>query len=363
MRGDQKAQMNFLYNFSAEDLIPPSHPLRKIKTMADDVLGKLDGALDKMYADAGRPSIPPEFLLKASLLIAFYSIRSERQLCEQLSYNFLFRWFLDLMPNDPVPNHSTFAKNRERLLNQEIANSFLAQVVRFAQSKNLVSDEHFTADGTLIEAWASLKSFKPKQKDADVKREKPIDTSRNPIVNFHDEKRSNETHASTTDPESMLARKGPGKEAKLSYCGNVVMENRTGLCVAANLEAADGKAERRGLLALLKNLRKRKIKPRTLGADKGYHTKDMVASLRSLKIKPHIAMIETRKTPGLDRRTARSTGYAISQRVRKRIEELFGWGKTIGGIRKTRYCGKAKVGFHFIFTMAAANLVILAGKL
>ena len=208
--------MDFLYNFSAEDLIPQTHPLRKIKVMADEVLGKLDGALDKMYADAGRPSIPPEFLLKASLLISFYSIRSERQLCEQLSYNFLFRWFLDLMPNDSVPNHSTFAKNRERVLNQEIANSFLAEVVRFAQSKNLVSDEHFTADGTLIEAWASLKSFKPKQKEADVKREKPIDTSRNPTVNFHGEKHSNETHASTTDPESMLARKGLGKEGKVA---------------------------------------------------------------------------------------------------------------------------------------------------
>lgn len=310
--------MDFLYNFSAEDLIPQSHPLRKIKAMADEVLRTMDGTFDSMYAEAGRPSIPPEFLLKASLLIAFYSIRSERQLCEQLAYNFLFRWFLDLMPNDPVPNHSTFAKNRERLLNQEIASAFLSGVVRFAQGKNLVSDDHFTADGTLIEAWASLKSFKPKKKAADEEQDKPADTSRNPTVNFHGEKRSNETHASTTDPEAMLARKGFGKEAKLSYCGNVIMENRTGLCVAA---------------------------------------------LRKLKIKPHIAMIETRKTPGLDGRTTRSTGYVISQRVRKRIEELFGWAKTIGGIRKTRYRGMAKAGFHFIFTMAAADLVILAGKL
>lgn len=327
------------------------------------VLGKMDATFDKMYADAGRPSIPPEFLLKASLLIAFYSIRSERQLCEQLAYNFLFRWFLDLMPNDPVPNHSTFAKNRERLLNQEIASAFLSAVVHFAQGKNLVSDDHFTADGTLIEAWASLKSFKPKEKAADAGQVKSTDTSRNPTVNFHGEKRSNETHASTTDPEAMLARKGFGKEAKLSYCGNIIMENRTGLCVAANLETADGKAERRGVLTLLKNLRRHKIKPRTLGADKGYHTKGMVAALRKLKIKPHIAMIETRKTPGLDGRTARSKGYTISQRVRKRVEELFGWGKTIGGIRKTRYRGKARAGFHFIFTMAAADLVILAGKL
>ena len=358
MRGEQDAQMDFLYNFSAEERVPKSHPLRKIKRISEELLARMDKGLDSIYASTGRPSVPPEFILKASLLIAFYTIRSERQLCEQLEYNFLFRWFLDMAPNDRVPDHSTFSKNRERLLNQEIAAEFLAEVVRFAQGKDLVSDEHFTVDGTLIEAWASLKSFKPKNSQNKVSSKE-----RNPTVNFHGQKRSNDTHESSTDAEALLAKKGPGKEAKLSYCGNVIMENRTGLCVAANLETADGKAERRGALALLTELRQRKFKPKTLGADKGYHTKEFVASLKKRGIAPHIAMISTRKTPGLDRRTTRSVGYQISQRRRKRIEELFGWCKTIGGIRKTRFIGKKKVAFHFIFTMAAANLCILAGKL
>ncbi|MBV6492206.1 MAG: IS5 family transposase ISAzo31 [Turneriella sp.] len=370
MRGDKTSQMDFLYNFSAEAQIPQSHPLRKIKTMADEALKRLDKVFDQMYADKGRASIPPERLLKASLLIAFYSIRSERQLCEQLEYNFLFRWFLDMTPNDRVPDHSTFAKNRQRLLEQNIAARFLHETIRFAQTKELVSDEHFTVDGTLIEAWASLKSFKAKsdvKKEDDTKEDstqpenQSTDTSRNPSVNFHGEKRSNATHASTTDSDARLMRKGAGKEAKLSYTGNIIMENRSGLCVAANVEIADGTAERRGALTLLKELARKKIKPKSLGADKGYHTKDFVKALRDKSISPHIAMIDNRRTPGLDGRTRRSIGYQISQRLRKRVEELFGWGKTIGGIRKTRFKGRPRVGFHFVFTMAAANLVILAG--
>lgn len=361
MRGEKNSQDQFIYNFAVEDRIPSDHPLRKIKRNADEILKRMDKKIDSHYSGSGRPSIPPETLLKATILMALYSIRSERQLCEQLEYNFLYRWFLDMQPDDKVPDHSTFSKNRMRLLGADLARQFLFETVRIARKNGLVSEEHFTVDGTLIEAWASLKSFKPK--DQATGTDDDSDQGSNPTVNFRGQKRRNDTHQSTTDPEARLMRKGKGKEAKLSYCGNVVMENRNGLCVAAGIWPATGTAEREAALELLAQLKNNKFNPVSLGADKGYHTKDFVRSLCKMKIKPHIARIKDRKTPGLDGRTANSKGYQISLRIRKRVEELFGWAKTVGGIRKARFVGRKKVDSQFLFTMAAANMVLLVGLL
>jgi len=341
MKGRKKDQLEFVHTFNTEDLIPDSHPIRKIKIIADEALAGLKLKLEAAYSDKGRPSIPPETLMKANILMALFSIRSERQLAEQLQYNMLFRWFLDMSPSKPVFDHSVFAKNRERVLNNGLVRSFFYQIVEMAREEGYLSDEHFTVDGTLIEAWASLKSFKPK--DASKRKKKQDGAGRNPDVNFHGQKRKNDTHCSTTDPEARLARKGNGKEAKLCYGGHMMMENRNGFCVETELTQATGTSERDAGIAMLKRLRKRKFSPLTLGADKGYHTRNFVRDVRQHNVIPHIATIDSRKTPGLDGRTIRSAGYKKSQRRRKKVEEFFGWAKTVGGIRKTRYCGKLNV--------------------
>jgi transposase len=339
-----------------EERIPREHPLRRIKQLAELALKELSPIFDEIYSVLGRPSIPPERLLKASLLMALYTIRSERMFCEQLDYNLLFRWFLNLELDAPSFDHSSFTANRQRLLGGAIAGEFFRQIVAQAQALGLLSNEHFTVDGTLIEAWASLKSFK-------CKGQKPgagPDDPGNPTVNFHGEHRSNATHQSTTDPEALLARKGKGKEAKLCYSANALVENRNSLLIDFQVEPADGSAERRAAVAMADErlAGSRRI---TLGGDKGYDTRGFVASCRALNITPHVAQNDAR--PGgsaLDARTTRQPGYAVSQWIRKRIEEAFGWMKTVGGLRKTRYRGRARVQMHAYLVGAAYNLLRIA---
>ena len=339
-----------------EDLIPEDHPLRLIKELADAALWELNGTFNAMYSKKGRPSVPPERLLKASLLMAFYTIRSERLFCEQLGYNMLFRWFLDMDMAENTFDHSVFSQNRRRLLDHDVAGKFFTEVVEKAREARLMSDEHFTVDGTLIEAWASLKSFRPKgEKPGD-----PPDDPGNPTVNFHGEKRSNQTHESTTDPQARLARKGRGKEAKLSYSQNVLMENRNGLMVDVLITQADGFAERRTALEMLD----RSVpgtKRITLAGDKGYDTADFIEACRERRVTPHIAA-NTKRAGGsaLDARTLRHAGYKVSQVIRKRVEEIFGWTKTVGGFRKTRYKGTERNQSAAYMVGAAYNLLRIA---
>jgi transposase len=303
-----------------------------------------------VYADTGRPSIAPERLLKASLLIAFYSVRSDRMFCEMLDYNILFRWFLDMSLEEKGLDQSNFSRLRERLVAEDTAKRFFDAVVRAARQANLLSSEHFTVDGTLIEAWASLKSFKRKD-------EPPASgDSSGGMVDFRGERRTNDTHESTTDDEAKLMRKGKGKEAKLCYGGHALMENRNGLCVDLQVRSAI-KAEPEVTKEMLARQANKHIRPTTLGADKGYHTKDFVAHLRNKQIAPHIAQIDGRNTPGLDARTTRHAGYAISQRKRKRVEEIFGWMKAYGGLRRTFMRGLARVQLHAYIVGAAYNLL------
>ena len=356
MRGEGRRQRSMLMVIDLEQRVPKEHPLRRIKQLTEAVLEELSAIFDQMYSAVGRPSIPPERLLKASLLMALYTVRSERLFCEQLEYNLLFRWFLDMELDEPSFDHSSFTTNRERLLEHEVAGEFFRGVVEQARVLKLLSSEHFTVDGTLIEAWASLKSFKRK----DQKPGDSPDDPGNPTVNFHGERRSNETHQSTTDPEALLARKGKGKEAKLYYSANALAENRNCLLIDFQVEPADGRAERRAAVAMADErlAGSRRI---TLGGDKGYDTREFVASCRELKVTPHVAQNLTR--PGgsaLDARTTRHQGYAVSQWIRKRIEESFGWMKTIGGLRKTRYRGCHRVQMHAYFVGAAYNLLRIA---
>jgi len=356
MRGEERRQRSMLVVVNLEERIPQEHPLRRIKQMADAALKELSPIFEQMYSPLGRPSIPPERLLKASLLMALYTIRSERMLCEQLDYNLLFRWFLDMELDEPSFDHSSFTTNRDRLREHEIAGDFFRQIVAQAQMLGLLSNEHFTVDGTLIEAWASLKSFKRK----DQKPGAGPDDPGNPSVNFHGERRSNATHQSTTDPEALLARKGKGKEAKLCYSANALVENRNSLLIDFQVEPADGRAERRAAVAMADE-RLAGSHRITLGGDKGYDTRDFVATCRALTITPHVAQNDAR--PGgsaLDARTTRHPGYAVSQWIRKRIEEAFGWMKTIGGLRKTRYRGRARVQMHAYLVGAAYNLLRIA---
>lgn len=353
MRGELNPQGHMFSYFSPEERVPPAHPLRAIKHHADEALASLGPTFEAMYSDTGRPSIPPERLLKASPLIVLYSVRSDRLFCEQLDYNILFRWFLDMGLEEASFDPSTFSKNRERLIRHEVAISFFDAVVKLARAKDLLSDDHFTVDGTLIEAWASMKSFQAKSK----KNTPPPDDPGNPGVDFHGDVRSNVTHESTTDPEARLAKKGTGKEAKLAFSGNALMENRHGLCLDIQIRTADGYAEREAALKMLARQGRRRVKPKTLGADKGYHAKDFIARLRKRGIIPHVACIENRKTPGLDARTTRHGGYALSQKKRKRIEEIFGWLKTIGGLRKTRVKGIARTQQLAHLAGAAYNLL------
>jgi transposase len=355
MRGEDRQQATMFSYLSPERRVPADHPLRVLRPMVDEALRGLSGLFDAMYATDGRPSIPPEKLLRALIIQLLYSVRSERQLMEQLDYNLLFRWFVGLNADEPVWDASTFSKNRERLLEQQIARMFFADVVGQARTQGLLSAEHFTVDGTLIEAWASLKSFRPK--DETPGDRPPPDDPGNPTVDFHGERRSNATHRSTTDPDALLAKKGKGYEARLSYRGHVLVENRHGLVVEAELTPATGTAERDAALAMATTIPGRRRV--TLGADKGYDTQDFVTRCRQLGITPHVAQHTTHRRSAIDARTTRHGGYAVSQRVRKRVEEVFGWMKTIGLLRKTRHRGRGRVGWQFLLTAAVYNLVRL----
>ena len=351
MRGDATFQTTMLSLVTTDDFIPGDHPIRRIKTVVERALTKLSPVFAQMYSHRGRPSIPPEQLLKGSLLIALYSIRSERQFCERLRYDLLFKWFLDLNIEDEAFDSSTFSKNKQRLLEHDVARQFFEAVLSEARRKRLLSPDHFTVDGTLLESWASIKSFRPRDGNGP-----PSGEGRNPDVDFHGESRSNATHASTTDPEALLARKGPGKEAKLSFAGHVLMENRNGLVVDLELTQATGTAEREAALKMLGRLKRRHRT--TVGADKGYDTKDFVAGCRKRAVSPHVA--RKRRHSAIDGRTVRHTGYAVSQRVRKRVEEIFGWMKTVGGGRKLRYIGLERNFMWAALTSTAYNLVRMA---
>lgn len=320
--------------------------------MADQALTNMSSRFDAMYATTGRPSIPPEKLLRAQLIQMLYSIRSERLLMEEIDYSMLFRWFIGMNLDEPVWDVTVFTKNRNRLLEGDVAREFLTEVVQQAQDRKLTSDEHFTVDGTLIEAWASLKSFQRKE---ETKKEPPDDPG-NPTVDFHGEKRSNQTHESSTDPDALLARKGNGKEAKLSYTGNLLTENRNGLIVGTEVFQANGTAERDAALVMLEQIPGgRRV---TVGADKAYDTRDFVGECRHMKVTPHVAQnVKRSGGSAIDERTTRHDGYAVSQRKRKRVEECFGWLKTIALVRKVRHRGIAKVGWIFTFAAAAYNLV------
>jgi len=351
MRGQDNQQSDMFSYLSPEQRVRADHPLRAIRAMADLALWSMSSRFDEMYSQTGRPSIPPEKLLRAQLLQMLYSIRSERLLMEEIDYSVLFRWFVGMNMDEPVWDVTVFTKNRDRLLDGDVAREFLCEVVKQAQEKKLTSDEHFTVDGTLVEAWASLKSFQ--QKDG---KNPPPDDPGNPTIDFHGEKRSNQTHESTTDPDALLARKGNGKEAKLSYNGNLLVENRNGLIITTELFQANGTAERDAALVMLERLPgDQRV---TVGADKAYDTKDFVAECRNIKVTPHVAQnVKRSGGSAIDERTTRHDGYAISQKKRKRIEESFGWLKTIALMRKVRHRGIHKVGWVFTFAASAYNLV------
>lgn len=359
MRGEDVRTESLFSYVSWEARVPASHPLRPIRAMVDEALEVLSADFEGMYAKAGRLSIAPEKLRRALLLQAFYSIRSERQLMEQIDYNLLFRWFVGLSMDAGVWDATVFTKNRDRLLEGAVATKFLTAVVAQARGRNLLSDEHFPVDGTLIDAWASMKSFRPKDDGGD-----PPGPGRNSERDFRGEKRSNQTHASTTDPEAKLYRKANGQSSRIAYMGHVLMENRNGLMVGAPLTQATGAAERKAALALIDGLEANgRI---TLGADKAYDARAFVRDLRARKVTPHIARNEQitdtgerRRRSAIDGRTTRHAGYAVSLRIRKRIEEVFGWVKTTGDLRKTRHKSADRVGWAFIMTAAAYNLVRL----
>ena len=336
---------------SPEERVPAKHPLRPIRSIVDEALKALSPAFNKLYSAFGRPSIPPEKLLRALVLQVLYTVRSERMLMEQLEYNLLFRWFVGLNMDEAVWVPTVFTKNRDRLWEGDIAEKFFQSVLGQARVVNLLSDEHFSVDGTLIEAWASQKSFQRKDQPTP-----PPDDPGNPTVNFHGETRSNETHESTTDPDARLARKSGGHEAKLAYCGNVIIENRNGLVVDTELMQCSGVAERHAAMLMVERVEGTgRI---TVGADKGYDTKDFVKEMRGMNATPHVA--QNLKRPGgsaIDGRTTRHEGYQVSQRKRKRIEEVFGWVKTVGVLRKTRHRGLETVKWIFTFTATAYNLV------
>jgi transposase len=349
MRGTDD-RSDFLFSYvSPEHRVPADHPLRPIRTMTDAALERLTARFETMYSEMGRPSIPPEQLLRALLLQHLYSIRSERLLIEQLDYNLLFRWFVGLGMDETIWDHSTFSKNRDRLLAGDVATAFFEAVLTEARAHRLLSDEHFTVDGTLLEAWASHKSFRPKDGD----REPPDDPG-NPTVNFRGERRKNDTHQSTTDPDARLYKKGVGRPAQLAYLGNVLMENRSGLVVTTRVTPADGYGERDAALMMVADVPGGRV---TLGGDKGYDYPAFVAELRRMGVTAHVAQNLTNRRSAIDARTTRHRGYAISQRRRKRVEEAFGWMKTIGLLRKLRHRGGPKVDWIFRFAAAAYNLI------
>lgn len=349
MRGaDDRSDFLFSY-VSPEHRVPADHPLRPIRKMTDAALERLSGRFETMYSELGRPSIPPEQLLRALLLQYLYSVRSERLLIEQLDYNLLFRWFVGVGLDEPIWDHSTFSKNRDRLLAGDVGTAFFDAVLAEARTHRLLSDEHFTVDGTLLEAWASHKSFRPKDTT-----DRPPDDPSNPTVNFRGERRKNDTHQSTTDPDARLYKKGVGRPAQLAYLGHVLMENRSGLVVDTRVTPADGYGERDAALVMIADRPGGRV---TLGGDKGYDYPEFVADLRQIEVTPHVAQNTTNRRSAIDARTTRHAGYAISQRRRKRVEEAFGWMKTIGMLRKLRHRGGPNVDWIFRFTAAAYNLI------
>ena len=354
MRGDDEQQLGVFSYVSPEQRVPQDHPLRPLRAMADEALRGLQARFSKLYAKTGRPSIAPEKLLRALLLQVLYSVRSERMLMEQLDYNLLFRWFVGLNMDDAVWDATVFTKNRQRLLEGDIADAFFAAVLQQARQRDLLSDEHFTVDGTLLEAWAGQKSFRR----VDDNQQPPAagtGEGSNPSLNFHGQKRSNQTHYSTTDPDAMLARKSRGTGAVLAYRGHLLTENRNGLVVSTLTTRAYGSAERDAALLMAESLPgTHRV---TLGGDKGYDVHDFIAELRHLQITPHLAQNDTHRRSAVDERTTRHAGYQLSQKARKRIEEVFGWMKSIGLLRKLRHRGLERVGWMFTFTAAAYNLV------
>jgi transposase len=345
MRGSDPKQEGMFSYVSPEQRVPAEHPLRPLRTMVDDILKEMSPRFAKLYADKGRPSIAPERLLRALLLQILYTVRSERLLMEQLNYNLLFRWFVGMGMDEVVWHHAVFSKNRERLLNEEVAEVFFQQVLE--RARPYLSDEHFTVDGTLIEAWASHKSFRPK--DGGEPR-----SGNGREVDFHREKRSNETHQSTTDPDARLYRKSKGSEAKMSYLGHALMENRHGLLVDTMVTIADGTAERDAAVLMASQISG--VKQVTLGGDKNYDTQELVRDLREMKVTPHVAQNNTNRRSAINGRTTQHLGYAISQKKRKRIEESFGWMKTIGMLKKVKLRGLEKVSWLFTFVAAVYNL-------
>jgi len=350
MRGSDE-RSDFLFSYvSPEQRVPADHPMRPIRRIVDAALERLSPRFDAIYTEFGRPSIPPEQLLRALLLQVLYTVRSERLLIEQLEYNLLFRWFVGLGMDEPIWDHSTFSKNRDRLLRGDIADAFFAEVLGEARTHGLLSDEHFTVDGTLLEAWASQKSFRPKDEDPPP----PSADPKNPAVNFRGERRKNDTHASTTDPDARLYRKGDGQPARLVYMGHVLMENRSGLVVDTEVTPADGYGERHAALTMDEAVAGDRV---TLGGDKAYDDAWFVGELRHMRVTPHVAQNMKNRRSAIDARTTAHPGYAISQRKRKRVEEIFGWMKTVGLLRKLRHRGGSRVTWIFRFTAAAFNLV------
>lgn len=357
MRGRTDPQAKMLFGVTAEDFVPANHPIRRVRALVDALLEALSPELTAMYSSRGCYSVPPEHLIKGTLLMALYSIRSERQFCERLQYDLLFKWFLGLNITDAAFDHSTFSKNRKRILEGGLAEGLLGEVVREARRRHLVSEDHFSVDGTLFQAWASQKSVRPREEEQPPRG--GAGGGRNAEVDFHGQQRKNDTHVSTTDPEARLARKGNGKEAKLSFVGHLLMENRNGLIVDVLVTEATGTAEREAALVMLD----RRDLPggrATLGADRGYDTKAFVEALRQRDVTPHVAQNNTHRRSAIDGRTTRHAGYAVSLRIRKRIEECFGWMKTVGGGGKLRYIGRAKNQLWATFTAIAFNLTRMA---
>jgi transposase len=354
MRGKKQAQRQFVAMIDVNARIPQGHPIREVKRLSDEVFGRLGERFEAMYSEIGRPSIPPERLLGARLLMALFSVPSERAFCERLRYDLLFQWFLDLELEEEPFDASTFSKNQQRLLEHQVADEFLAEVVGVLKGRGLLSEEHFSVDGTLIDAWASLKSFRPK----DEGDQGPKDS--NGWGDFSGQQRSNDTHESRTDPQAKLLKKGEGKEAKLCFTGHAVMENRHGFCVSFEVTPSVGVTESQMALEQLKHLEEEGFSPTSVGADKNYHNGPFVAGCRAEEIKPHVATIEGRKVAGLDGRTTGSPGYKISQTIRKRAEQIFGWMKTVGGMRRSRYCGAERTDAACKWVVSALNLLRLA---
>lgn len=352
MRGDADRQAEIVLALTPDQLVPDDHPIRRIKPIAEAALARRSARFDAMYAEGGRPSIPPEHLLKSLLLVALYSIRSERQFCERLRYDLLFKWFLDLNVAAPGFDPSSFSKNRERLLEHDVARAFFGEVVAEAKRRRLLSEEHFTVDGTLLESWPSLKSYRPRDG-----QDPPAGGGRNAEVDFRGQRRGRQTHASTTDPAAQLFKKGASQAAKLCYMGHLLTQDRHGLVVDVELTAADAYAERRAALRMLDRQHPRRA---TLGADRGYDTRDFVMGLRERGVTPHVARNEAGRRSAVDGRTTRHRGYAQSQRRRKRVEEVCGWMKTVAGGRKLRFIGLGRNRLWLEVTAAAYNLLRIA---